>query len=128
MPLDAHFAIGNFIYDALYNNEINVAGDGSPIRSYMNQVDLAKWLLCILDKGTSGRAYNVGSDQAISVLDLAYLVRNNLSPNKLVVIKNDRSSYQGRNIYIPNIDRAEHELNLKLTISLEESIKEFIPI
>jgi nucleoside-diphosphate-sugar epimerase len=128
LPLNVHFAIGNFIHDALYNHQINVAGDGSPIRSYMNQADLARWLLHILDKGASGRAYNVGSDQAISVSDLAHLVRDTLSPNKPVVIKNVKSIYQGRNVYVPDINRAESELNLKLAISLKESIEEFLPI
>jgi UDP-glucuronate decarboxylase len=128
LPLNVHFAIGNFIHDALYNHQINVAGDGSPIRSYMNQADLARWLLHILDKGASGRAYNVGSDQAISVSDLAHLVRDTLSPNNPVVIKNMKSIYQGRNVYVPDINRAESELNLKLAISLKESIEEFLPI
>ena len=128
LPLNVHFAIGYCIHDALYNHQINVAGDGSPIRSYMNQADLARWLLHILDKGASGRAYNVGSDQAISVSDLAHLVRDTLSPNNPVVIKNMKSIYQGRNVYVPDINRAESELNLKLAISLKESIEEFLPI
>ena len=60
----------------------------------MNQSDLARWLLCILDEGVSGHAYNVGSEQAISISDLAYLVRDILSPNKPVVFKNARSSFR----------------------------------
>jgi UDP-glucuronate decarboxylase len=125
LPLNAHFAIGNFIHDALYSTEIKIAGDGTPVRSYMNQADLARWLLCILDKGVPGRAYNVGSDQPISISDLAYLVRDLLSPNKAVVFKSTRSTFQGRNIYIPDISAAKTELHLQLTVSLRESIEEF---
>ena len=125
LPLNAHFAIGNFIHDALYSTEIKIAGDGTPVRSYMNQADLARWLLCILDKGVPGRAYNVGSDQPISISDLAYLVRDLLSPNKAVVFKSTRSTFQGRNIYIPDISAAKTELHLQLTVSVRESIEEF---
>jgi UDP-glucuronate decarboxylase len=126
LPLTAHYAMGNFIHDALYGTEINVGGDGTPLRSYMNQSDLARWLLCIFDEGVAGHAYNVGSDQAISISDLAYLVRDILSPSKSVVLKNSSSTFQGRNVYLPDISVAKNDLNLDVTISLRESIEEFI--
>ena len=126
LPLNVHFAIGNFIHDALYSAEIKVAGDGTPLRSYMNQADLAQWLLCILDKGVSGGAYNVGSDQAISISSLAHLVRDILSPSKSVVFQNAATTFQGRNTYVPDISAAKNDLNLDITISLRESIAQFL--
>ena len=126
LPLTAHYAMGNFINDALYGAEINVGGDGTPLRSYMNQFDLAHWLLCIFDEGVAGHAYNVGSDEAISISDLAYLVRDILSPDKPVVFKNTGSTFQGRNVYIPDISAAKSDLNLHITVTLRESIEEFI--
>ena len=128
LPLTAHYAMGNFINDALYGAEINVGGDGTPLRSYMNQSDLARWLLCILDEGIPGHAYNVGSDEAISISDLAHLVKDILSPNKSVVFKNTASAFKGRNFYIPDISAARNGLNLQITISLSESIEEFIKL
>ena len=126
LPLSAHFAIGNFIQDALYNNEINVAGDGTTVRSYMNQTDLAGWLVCLLNKGVAGRAYNVGSDHSISISNLAHLVRDILSPNKPVVFRNGDGGFQGRNVYIPDITRAKRELRLAINISLSQSIQQFL--
>ena len=120
LPLDVHFAIGNFIRDALWRDEIVVQGDGTAIRSYMDQRDLVDWLLTILERGESGRAYNVGSDEAISIADLAYLVRDTLSPNKRVRILGNAIGNAERNRYVPDVTKAKRELGLELTFSLRE--------
>lgn len=126
LPLKAHYALGNFINDALYSTEITIAGDGTPERSYMNQSDLAKWLLCLLDNGIAGNAYNIGSDQKISISNLAHLVRDVLSPGKPIVLQHKENNGQSRNFYIPDINKATKTLNLTLTIPLYKSIEEFI--
>ena len=126
LPLTAHYAMGNFINDALYGSEINVGGDGTPLRSYMNQDDLARWLLCVLDEGVAGHAYNVGSDMAISISDLAYLVRDILSPHKEIVFNNAKSNFMGRNIYIPDTSKAQLDLGLNVNIPLTKSIAKFL--
>lgn len=124
LPPDVHFAIGNFIRDALWRDEIVVQGDGTAIRSYMDQRDLVDWLLTILERGESGRAYNVGSDEAISIADLAYLVRDTLSPEKPVRILGKAVGNAERNRYVPNVTKARRELGLDLTFSLRESVRE----
>jgi dTDP-glucose 4,6-dehydratase len=126
LPLNAHFAIGNFIGDALYKESILVSGDGSPIRSYLNQRDLANWLMVLLENGKKGNAYNVGSDNPISISTLAYLVRDILSPEKAVVFQKQTNMNQNRNIYVPNIIKIKQEYGVEVSISLRDSIKEFL--
>ena len=122
LPLDVHFAIGNFIRDALYGNEIVVGGDGTPVRTYMDQRDLAQWLSVLLERGIGGNAYNVGSDAAITIRELAYLVRDTLAPRKAVRIVGDAPVSGVRNRYVPDIRKARSELGLDLTYSLQQSI------
>ena len=124
LPRDAHFAIGNFIRDALERPEITVIGNGIPIRTYMHQSDLAHWLITILKLGVSGNAYNVGSDEAISIADAAYLVRDILSPNKQVyVLRKPIADYVFRDRYVPDVSKAKMDLGLEITVPLEQAIR-----
>ena len=123
LPLDVHFAIGNFIRDALTAEEITVSGDGTPLRTFLDQADLAHWLLTLLDQGRPGEAYNVGSDEVISIADLAYLVRDILAPEKPVRILGQAASGAPRNLYVPDIRKARLEMGLKVSISLADAIK-----
>jgi dTDP-glucose 4,6-dehydratase len=122
LPLDAHFAIGNFMRDALSSKVITVGGDGTPLRSYLDQRELAVWLNCLLLKGRSGQAYNVGSDQAISISDLAKLVRDKLAPDKKIQILGLSDVRQNRNIYVPDINKVKTELGLTVNITLADAI------
>jgi dTDP-glucose 4,6-dehydratase len=122
LPLDVHFAIGNFIRDALYRPAITVSGDGTAVRSYLDQRDLAVWLTAMLERGVAGRAYNVGSDQAISMADLAQLVRDALAPEKKVEVLGTSPLDVNRHVYVPSIERARRELGLEVRIPLRQAI------
>jgi UDP-glucuronate decarboxylase len=120
LPLGVHFAIGNFIRDALERDEITVAGDGRALRSYLDQRDLAEWLMVMLERGQPGRAYNVGSDEAISIGALAQLVGRLLASQKPVRILGAQA--QGRSVYVPSIARARTELGLQVSVPLSTAI------
>jgi dTDP-glucose 4,6-dehydratase len=121
LPLDAHFAAGNFLRDAMRGGPIQVRGDGTALRSYLYPTDLITWLLRILIRGERGCAYNVGSDQVVCIAELARLVAQAVDPQPEVVIQSLQA--QGpQNIYLPNIARARTELGLDVTIPLPEAI------
>ena len=123
LPLNVHFAIGNFIRDALTADAITVYGDGTPLRTYLHQSDLAHWLLTLLEHGRPGQAYNVGSDEVISIAALAHLVRDILAPDKPVHILGKADIGSARNRYVPDICKAQQQLGLRVTIPLAEAIR-----
>jgi UDP-glucuronate decarboxylase len=123
LPRDAHFAIGNFIRDALEAEVITVAGDGTPLRTYLDQRDLARWLWLLLMEGHSGEAYNVGSDRVISISDLAFLVRDIIAPQKEVRIIGELNSTVSRNRYVPKISKIEALHGLRAKVGLEHAIR-----
>ncbi len=123
LPFDGHFAIGNFIRDAIAGKAIIVNGDGSPVRSYLHAGDLAAWLLRLLTHGRPGSAYNVGSDQAISIAELAALVAATLPRAQGVTIRRTAIPDNSRSRYVPSIDRARRELGLDVWTPLDEAIR-----
>jgi len=123
MPLDAHYAIGNFIRDACRGGPVCVNGDGTPYRSYLYAADLAIWLWTILFKGKSCRPYNVGSDRSINIADLAGLVCRLSSPKTEFTIAHQADPNCRPQRYVPSVERARQELGLESWISLEEAIE-----
>ena len=122
LPLDVHFAIGNFIRDALAGRSIMIAGDGSPLRTYLDQTDLAHWLWTLLLEGHSGETYNVGSDEVISIAELAHLVSDQIAPGTPVRILGRPDNAIARNRYIPNIGKARILHGLTVTVPLQQAI------
>ncbi len=123
LPLNVHFAIGNFIYDALYQDAVTVKGDGTAVRSYLSQEDLAIWLMAMLIHSKSACAYNVGSDIGFSINQLAHKVRDLLAPNKQLNILGSPTN-SVRSYYLPNIEKAKQALGLQVMTSLDDAILE----
>ena len=125
LPLDAHFAVGNFMRDALAGDPIRVGGDGTPYRSYLHAADLAVWLWTMLVRGRRGRAYNVGSDEAVTIRELADAVARaartiGRSPTVSIARPADPSVPPTR--YVPSTRRAQAELGLRTRIALDDAL------
>ena len=122
LPLDAHFAIGNFIRDAMRGTPIQINGDGTPMRSYLHASDLAVWLWTILFKAPHARAYNVGSDEDKNLAELATTISTLLGGRQLDIHRQKADHSRSISRYVPCIERARNELRLTTNIPLADAI------
>jgi nucleoside-diphosphate-sugar epimerase len=122
METNAHFAIGNFIADRLHNRPIRVQSDGSAERSYLYASDLMIWLWTILFKGATRRAYNIGSEETVSIASLAREVAAAIPPPVEVHLAASPSPGAPVHRYVPCTARARVELGLQAEIPLPEAI------
>lgn len=121
LPLTDKFAVGSFIRDALAGDPIRINGDGTPLRSYLYAADLAIWLLTLLVRGRASTPYNVGSDHAVTLSDLAAtLLRSSGSPGPIATGQPQMNRGAAR--YVPSIERARSELGLTPRIPLESAL------
>ncbi len=125
LPLDSHFAIGNFIRDALAGEPLKIGGDGTPFRSYLYAADLAVWLWTILFKASSLKAYNVGSGHDLSIRDLAASVISALNPELPVEVGATPVPGAPISRYVPDVSLAAEELGLTEEIPLADSLRRF---
>ena len=123
LPLDGAFAVGNFIGDRLAGREILVKGDGTAVRTYLYAADLARWLWTVLLRGRAGEAYNVGSEEAVSVAELARRIAAvDGAPGATRVLGAPvHGLAAGR--YVPDTARARGTLGLSPTTGLDEALR-----
>lgn len=120
LPRDQHFAIGNFIEDGLNRRPIVVKANHIVYRSYMYSDDLVLWLMAIVKNSSQAcPIYNVGSDESISILELARKIGCYLN----VDVNAPRVISRVVERYVPSIEKAKMSLGLSLKYDLEESIK-----
>lgn len=121
LPLDWHYAIGNFMHDAITGRELLIKGDGRPVRSYMHAADLTTWLFTILLRGENMRPYNVGSSEACSIAELAQRVASfSGMPGKVRILSTEGEGLAPR--YVPDTTRARVELDLAPILPLDGAI------
>lgn len=120
LPMDGVYAAGNFMRDALKGGPIRIGGDGTPLRSYLYAADLAIWLWTLLVKGKPGDVINVGSDQAVSIAELAQAIAKP-TQTKIEIAKTPVPGAPLKQ-YVPSIKHAREAYGLSPWIDLEESV------
>ena len=121
LPLDKHFAIGNFIRDAIINKNIEISGNGKSQRTYLYASDLSVYLWTIISKGCSLKPYNIGGGRIVNVFELAQSVIIALNSGVTIDIQSNHTSKQFSK-YVPDIDLIKNELGLTPEVTLEQAI------
>lgn len=122
LPFDGPFAAGNFIRDALGGRAIEIHGDGRPVRSYLYAADACVWLLHILMSGKSQQAYNVGSEQELSIAELAQRVVRANGTHLPIRVRDVPDPHVPAPRYVPDTAKARSELGLAEYTSLDAAL------
>ena len=116
IALKAHFAIGNFIQDAMNGRDVVINGSPETVRSYLHPIDMTIQLVDCLFSQDMPTFPDIGSFNSIKLLDLAQMISKSLGNGNVVVIDDS----QLPSTYVPTfrVSSLNHQY-----ISLEETIK-----
>ena len=125
LPTHIHYAIGNFVQDAVQGKDIIIRGDGKDIRSYQNVSDAVDWISYLVHKKNAPDILNVGSDEAITIKELAEKIKILLNSSNKIIVKNENPPIdnQRRFKYLPCLDLA-YEIGLNNRKTLEDGVNE----
>lgn len=112
-------------------DELPILGNGNQVRCFSWIDDVAK---CIAENSllpTKKRCYNIGSTEAVSMKNLAYMIHEitkkyGLNGNKELTFKTTTNFINDVQYRVPNIDDAKEEFGFKTTKNLNESLEECV--
>ena len=122
LPLDTHFAAGNFLRDAMAGKAVTVNGDGRAVRSYLYAADLAEWLWAMLLRAPVNATYNLGSEQGVSLGELAERTARLIGNGRHEILgQADAGWNPGR--YVPSTAKIRRELGVSETVDLDKALR-----
>jgi UDP-glucose 4-epimerase len=113
-----------FINRLLNGDEIHIFGNGEQRRDFIHVSDVAGANLLAMEKNANNGIFNIGTGKAISVNQLAEIIRQKINPAAKVQHLEEHSG-ELRNS-IADITRARSSLGFEPSKVFEESIDEII--
>lgn len=123
--------IPNFVRQALAGSPITVYGDGSQKRCFTDVTDVVRALMGLIDHaGAVGEVFNVGSQQEITILDLAKKVKAaTKSASEIVFVPYEKAYEEGFEDMprrIPDTSKIEKLIGYRPTVSLDAILERVI--
>jgi dTDP-glucose 4,6-dehydratase len=121
--------IPRFIEQLLNGNKVTIQGDGSNVRAFLHVNDVCSALKLILEKGTVGEIYNIGSDDhnEYTVLQIAQILIEKIACTKeyssWISYIEDRP-FNDKRYYISN--QKVKDLGWEIRVDFEQGIAELI--
>ena len=120
------------ILNALAGRDIPIYGDGTNIRDWLYVEDHADALMLVLERGVTGRSYNIGGENEVSNLDLVHMicaildrVRPGPAPYaEQIRFVSDRPGHDAR--YAIDPSRIRNELGWSPSVSLDEGLEKTV--
>ena len=123
--------VPNFVRQALEGNEITVYGDGSQSRCFTHVSDVVGALMNLIDHPqATGEVYNIGSDQEVTILQLAERVKALTQANSPVTFlpydKAYEAGFEDMLRRVPDISKVRDLIGYQPTFSLDEILNDVI--
>ncbi|RMH59976.1 MAG: NAD-dependent epimerase/dehydratase family protein [Candidatus Hydrogenedentota bacterium] len=117
--------IPRFVKAALLGHPLTVFGTGEQTRCFLDVEDAVRFVLALFDSGNAfGDVFNIGSTERISILDLAYKVKEMTgSSSEIEFVPYEKAYEQGFEDMlhrVPDMTKFENAVGLKPKYSLEE--------
>ena len=118
-----------FVNAALINEPLSVYGSGDQIRCFCHVEDAVKALLLVMDSDKAvGEVFNVGSNQQISVMELAKKVieitGSSSTIEKIAYEKAYPEGFEDMQMRVPDISKIKQVLGWTPEINLDQIIKD----
>jgi dTDP-glucose 4,6-dehydratase len=117
IPLNEHFAVGNFISNAINNVDINVKGNRYTKRSYLYPTDLTRWILTSLYLDPV-KLVHISNNQEITMEELAGKVQH-LSQVSKISFNGD---WDMPSTYIGENKKSKQLLSERVTLEINEML------
>lgn len=123
--------IPNFVRQALSGQPITVFGDGTQSRCFTDVSDVVGALLSLIDhKDAAGEVFNIGSQQEVSILELAKKVKAmTKSKSEIVLVPYEKAYEEGFEDMprrVPDTSKIAKLVGYQPTVSLEQILERVI--
>jgi len=123
--------VPTFVRQAMRNDPITVYGDGSQSRCFCDVRDAVEAILALCqDPSSIGRLFNIGTQEEITIRDLAVKIRSMTSSSSRIVTVPYSEAYEegfeDMQRRVPDTTRIWNAVGWKPKRTLEESLKEII--
>ena len=120
IPMDKHYAAGNFLRDAMKGEPILLNGNSKTTRSYLYPTDLVEWLIAVLASPLIDPIH-IGSEIPIEMKKLAEVISKTTSSCSLRLLG---ESIEPSN-YVPSTYKTRMHYSLRERVALHEGIRKW---
>ena len=123
--------VPRFVTQSLRGDPITVYGDGTARRCFTHVYDAVEAVIALMEADhTVGEVYNVGSQQEVTMLDLAHRVRELTGSSSEIVFMPYEEAY-GENFEdmprrVPSLDKIREAIGWQPTIGLDQTLQSVI--
>ncbi|MEZ6124585.1 MAG: NAD-dependent epimerase/dehydratase family protein [Planctomycetaceae bacterium] len=123
--------VPRFVEAALKGGPVTVYDDGSQVRCFGHVSEVVDCVMALVNEDKAvGRVFNIGSDQAVSILELAQTVISKINPDVQIRFVPYRDAYgddfEDVQRRVPNTDRLYQTINRRPSMPLDKILDDII--